>query len=85
MAETTNFRRVSETSPILRMLADLGAIFVFLSALGLAIWGAVESWDSFTSTSENVLGVWAIIFGGFVFGLVFSLIIKVLAKIATRD
>ena len=65
--------------------ANLGAALVFLGAIGLSIWAAVESWESYSSTSENLFGVLASIFGGFVFGLVFSLIIKVLGKIATRE
>ncbi len=65
--------------------AGLVALIVFISAVALSIWYAVDSWDSYSSTSDNVRDVWTILAVGLTAGAVASLIVKALGKIAARE
>ena len=71
----------------IRVKLDSGiiAFIVFLSSIGLSIWYAVDSWDSYYSTPDNVREAWTIFAIGLTAGAVASLIVKVLGKIAARE
>ena len=69
----------------IKLDSRLVALIVFLSSIALSIWYAVDSWDSYSSTADNVREVWTILAIGLTGGSVASLIVKTLGKIAARE